>query len=86
MTQHFAPSRPTTRRRPAIAPGWLGAPPAPPQAGWLRRAGHAIARWWRRRWMDDMTAYLSQAESHADLEHRIREWNDRAGTGGPWLR
>lgn len=87
MTRHFAPPRPTDpRRRPTAAPSWVGAAPAPPHTGWLQRAGRALARWWRRRWMDDMTAYLSQAENHVDLEYRIREWNDRAGRAGPWVR
>lgn len=86
MTQHYAPPRPTPPRRPLAGPDWLGAPPAALRSPWLRRARQAIARWWRRRWMDDMTAYLSQAESHTDLEYRIRQWNDRAGSGGPWLR
>lgn len=51
-----------------------------------RRALGALRRWWQRYCMGDLTAYLSQAESHTDLEYRIRAWNDRARRNGmPFL-
>lgn len=37
----------------------------------------ALQRWWQRLWMDERTAYLSEATSHVDLEYRIRAWDDK---------
>jgi hypothetical protein len=38
--------------------------------------GTALRGWWQRQWADEMTAYLSQATSHVDLELRLRAWHD----------
>ena len=43
---------------------------------WPAQLRRAVQRWWQRLWMDEMTAYLSEATSHVDLEYRIRAWND----------
>lgn len=40
----------------------------------LRRA---LRTWWQGLWVDEMTAYLSQAADHTELEYRIRLWNER---------
>lgn len=45
------------------------------------RAGAALRRWWIRLWMDEKTAYLSEANSYADLERRIRAWNNTGHRG-----
>lgn len=45
---------------------------------WRGRFWRAFQRWWRRLWLDERTVYLSEATSHADLEHRIRAWEDDA--------
>lgn len=47
----------------------------------LKRLRASLRRWWQRLWMDDLTSYLSHAESAVDLEYRIRRWNeqDRGG-------
>jgi hypothetical protein len=49
---------------------------AEPAQARLRSASTALRHWWQRLWMDERTAYLSQATSHADLEYRLRAWND----------
>lgn len=59
---------------------------APVPGGRLRRA---CARLWHRMWLDEREAYLSKATDCADLERRLRAWDDRqaAGSGMPgWLR
>lgn len=48
---------------------------------WPMRLRRALQRWWQRLWMDEMTAYFSEATSHADLEHRIRAWDDNQRRG-----
>ena len=47
----------------------------------VRPRRRPLRRWWQRLWMDERTAYLSEATSHADLESRIRTWDaaDRRG-------
>jgi len=43
---------------------------------WSATLRSALREWWQRNRMDDMTAYLSEATSHVDLEHRMRAWNE----------
>lgn len=50
---------------------------SPAPASLARRLRRAFGAWWRRLWADEMTAYLSQAENHVELEYRIRRWNER---------
>lgn len=40
-----------------------------------------LRRWWQNLWMDDLTSYLSQAESAVDFEYRIRNWNEHDRRG-----
>jgi hypothetical protein len=40
------------------------------------RLATALRRWWERLCMDERTAYLSMAEDLADLERRIRRWDE----------
>jgi hypothetical protein len=41
-----------------------------------------LRKWWQHLWMDDMTSYLSHAESAVELEYRIRHWNEHDRRGG----
>lgn len=48
-----------------------------PPSSRAHRLHSALRRWWQGLWVDEMTAYLSRAENHVDLEYRIRRWNER---------
>ena len=62
------------------------AAPAAPAVPTASRLGAALRAWWQRLWMDEMTRYLSQAESAVDLEYRIRNWNEHDRRGRMPLR
>lgn len=40
-----------------------------------------LRQWWQNLWMDDLTSYLSHAESAVDLEYRLRNWNEQDRRG-----
>jgi hypothetical protein len=70
MNQLVEP-KPTLRLGPTRSGAARVAPTAP-----APRLSASLRNWWQRLWMDDMTAYLSQAENAVDLEYRIRNWNE----------
>jgi hypothetical protein len=43
----------------------------------------ALRAWWTDLWADDRTRYLSRATCMADLERRIRHWEN--ADRSPWL-
>jgi hypothetical protein len=47
----------------------------------LSRLGGALRRWWQEQSMDDLSLYLSHSESAADLEYRLRRWNEHDRRG-----
>ena len=36
----------------------------------------ALRCWWQRLWLDEQTRYFEQASDIADLERRMRAWDD----------
>lgn len=43
----------------------------------------AVRAWWRGLWVDELTRHLSQSIDPADLERRLRTWEDASRR--PWL-
>jgi len=50
--------------------------PASPRRPLILRCTGAVRGWWRRLWMDDRDEYLSRATDCADLERRMRAWDE----------
>ncbi len=65
----------------AAVPQYGVAPPAAPRRAAMRLL-RALQRWWQHLWIDEMTAYFSEAANHVDLEYRMRAWNDDAQRRG----
>ena len=40
-----------------------------------------LQRWWQNLWTEDLSSYLSHAESTVDLQYRIRRWNEHECRG-----
>jgi hypothetical protein len=49
---------------------------SPPLRRKIDRLLDALHAWWRRLWMDDLSAFLAQSSDHVDLEDRLRRWHD----------
>jgi hypothetical protein len=76
MMNQLAEPRPTLQPDPPHRKAAHGRP-----AFAASRMGAVLRQWWQRLWMDDMTAYLSRAESAVDLEYRIRNWYEHERRG-----
>lgn len=50
--------------------------PNPLKPSLLRRLGRALQTLGQHALLDERTHYLSQSTSSADLEHRLRQWDD----------
>ena len=72
-----ATAEPALSRRNMTTSGGPGDAPASRGPGaWLRRLFERFEAWSYRREMQEVEAYLAQAQNHADLEARMRHLHD----------